>query len=334
MKVLIVGGAGYIGSHTVYEFVRDNHDVVVIDNLSTGDKSMVHKKATFYKEDIRNKEALTNIIKLEQNKNNFDVVIHFAAKIIVPESVEKPLEYYHNNVEGVRVLLEVMKEQNIKNIVFSSTAAVYGNPIKEICKEDDLTKPINPYGESKLASEKLIQWASNAYNMNYCIFRYFNVAGADKTLEIGLKKDTLTHLIPITVQTLLGIRKEMFIFGDDYDTIDGTCIRDYIHVSDLANAHLLGAKYIKENNKSLLANLGSNKGFSVMEVVNEVSKHGKVNYTIKERRPGDPAKLIASNKKAKEILGWKPIYGIKEIIKSDIDFRKKLEKQKTKPSLK
>ena len=324
MKVLVIGGAGYIGSHAVYELIRDGNEVVVMDNLSTGDRSFVHKDAKFYLGDITKKEDLTKIFDEECAIKPFDVVMHFAAKLIVPESVKKPLEYYYNNVEGVRLMLETMVEHNIKNVVFSSTAAVYGNPIKHVCEEEDITVPINPYGASKLASEYMIKWVCNAHNMNYCIFRYFNVAGADKSLEIGLKKDNLTHLIPITVQTALGIRDKMIVFGDDYDTVDGTCVRDYIHVSDLAHAHVLGAKYILNNNESILLNLGSNEGYSVKQIIDEVCKYAKVNYEVGPRREGDPAKLIASNSKAKEVLGWSPKYNLQDIIKSDIEYRKKI----------
>ena len=324
MKVCVIGGAGYIGSHTVYELIRDGNEVVVIDNLSTGKKEMIHKSAKFYLGDITKIGELRNIFKAECDKKPFDVVMHFAAKLIVPESVDKPLEYYYNNVEGVRIMLQVMTEFNIKNVVFSSTAAVYGEPEKPICEEEDRTLPINPYGETKLASEKLIKWVSKRYNMNYCIFRYFNVAGADESLEIVLDKDNLTHIIPVTVETALGKRSEMTIYGDDYDTKDGTCIRDYIHVSDLAYAHVLGAKYLVNNHKSLLVNLGSNSGYSVLEIIKEVEKYYKVNYKIGERRNGDPAMLIASNKKAKEILGWIPKRNLSDIIKSDIDYRKKI----------
>ncbi len=327
MKVCVIGGAGYIGSHAVYELIRDNNEVVVIDNLSTGLKKAVHKDAKFYLGDITVKSDLVKIFKEECDKKPFDVVMHFAAKLIVPESVEKPLEYYHNNVEGLRIMLEVMKEFNIKNVVFSSTAAVYGEPEKEICEEDNRTKPINPYGATKLACEEMIKWVCKAYNMNYCIFRYFNVAGADSSLEIGLEKDNLTHLVPITIQTALGIRKKMQVYGNDYDTKDGTCVRDYIHVSDLAKAHVLGAKYILNNNKSILLNLGSNEGYTVKEVIDEVAKIKPVNYEFVERRAGDPAKLIASNKKAKEILGWTPKYNLKDIIETDMAFRDKISKE-------
>lgn len=324
MKVCVIGGAGYIGSHAVYELIRAGHEVVVIDNLSTGSKEMIHKDAVFHFGDITKKEELTTIFQEECAKKPFDVVMHFAAKLIVPESVHQPLEYYHNNVEGVRIMLEVMKDFGIRNVVFSSTAAVYGNPKNPVCHEEDPCEPVNPYGATKLASENMIKWVCAAYDMNYCIFRYFNVAGADESLEIGLKKDNLTHLIPIVVQTALGIRDKMMVFGDDYDTKDGTCIRDYIHVSDLARAHVLGAEYLLKENKSLLVNLGSNQGYSVKEVIEEVEKEYPVAYEIVKRREGDPAKLIASNDKAKELLGWSPKYNLHDIIRTDLEFRKKL----------
>ncbi|MGB7595338.1 MAG: UDP-glucose 4-epimerase GalE, partial [Erysipelotrichaceae bacterium] len=298
MKVCVIGGAGYIGSHAVYELVRDNHQVVVIDNLSTGSKEAVHPKAKLYIGDITKKSELSEIFALECAVKPFDAVMHFAAKIIVPESVEQPLAYYYNNVEGVRVMLETMRDYHIKNVIFSSTAAVYGDVKKDLCLEDDNLSPINPYGDTKLASEKMIKWTCAAYDMNYCIFRYFNVAGADESLEIGLIRDNLTHIIPIVVQTALGIRKSMVVYGNDYPTPDGTCIRDYIHVADLAYAHVLGAKYIVEQNKSVLMNLGSNNGYSVLDVIHEVEKFYPVNYTFGPRRAGDPAKLVASSAKA------------------------------------
>lgn len=328
MKVCVIGGAGYIGSHAVYELIRDGHQVVVIDNLSTGTKEAVHPKAKLYLGDITKKAELAEIFAIECTEKPFDAVMHFAAKIIVPESVAKPLEYYFNNVEGVRVMLETMRDFKIKNIIFSSTAAVYGDVKKDLCFEDDLLIPINPYGDTKLASEKMIKWTCAAYNMNYCIFRYFNVAGADESLEIGLIRDNLTHIIPITVQTALKIRESMVVFGNDYPTPDGTCIRDYIHVSDLAHAHVLGAKYISQNNQSILLNLGSNNGFSVLDVIHEVEKYYPVNYSFGPRRPGDPAKLIASSSKAKDVLGWIPKRSLADIIRTDIAFRQKHEMHK------
>ena len=284
MKVCVIGGAGYIGSHAVLELVNDGHEVVVIDNLSTGTRDAVDEKARFYLGDITNEKQLLDIFSEETLLGRFDAVMHFAAKIVVPESVSHPLEYYHNNVEGVRIMLKTMVQHGIKNVIFSSTAAVYGDVKKDICTEDDELKPINPYGESKLASERLIHWVAQAYDMNYCIFRYFNVAGAHESLKIGLKRDNLTHIIPITVQTALKIRSSMVIFGDDYPTPDGTCIRDYIHVADLAFAHVLGMKYIVNENKSATINLGSSTGYSVKQVIDEVSQYFPVNYSIGPRR--------------------------------------------------
>jgi UDP-glucose 4-epimerase len=302
------------------------HEVVVVDNLSTGLRSAVHKNAAFYEGDITDFASLDKIILEEGKKKPFDVVMHFAAKIVVPESVENPSLYYYNNVEGARTLLDVMVKHKIKNIIFSSTAAVYGEAKEGICTEESETKPINPYGETKLASEKMIGWFARAYGMNYCIFRYFNVAGAHKTLEIGLLRDHLTHIVPVTIQTALGIREKMTVFGDDYDTNDGTCIRDYIHVSDIAYAHVLGMEHIAGKNVSEIINLGSNQGFSVKNIISEVERHYPVNYEYGARREGDPAKLIASNKRARDILGWTPKRDLADIILSDLQFRIKHKK--------
>ena len=324
MKYLIIGGAGYIGSHTVYELIRAGHEVVVFDDLSTGQRKYVHKDAHFYKGNICNKEQLASCIAEEQERKAIDVVMHFAAKLIVPESVTRPLEYYYNNVEGVRIMLECMVEANIKNLVFSSTAAVYGEPVNGVCLEGDKLSPINPYGETKLACEKMIRWVSAAYGMNYCIFRYFNVAGADSSLEIGLDKEVITWLVPIIMQAALGQREKIIIAGTDYPTPDGTCIRDYVHVSDLAKAHILGAEYITENQEDLILNLGSGDGYSVKEMVDESLKLIDVPFEYGPRRPGDPAKLIANADKAHQVLGWKPERGLAEILKSDLDFRRTL----------
>lgn len=327
MKVLVIGGAGYIGSHAVYELIRDGHEVIVMDNLSTGREKSINKKATFYQGDITKKEDLVRVFDTESKNGSIDVVMHFAAKIIVPESVEKPLEYYHNNVEGVRLMLETMVEYSVKNVIFSSTAAVYGEPENEVCLEDDTLKPINPYGSTKLAVEEMIKWIANAYKMNYGVFRYFNVAGADESLEIGYnyEREKITHIIPIVSEVALGIREKFMIYGNDYSTPDGTCVRDYIHVTDLARAHILGAKYIMQNNQSFTFNLGSNDGYSVKQIVDAATKIKPIKYDIAERRLGDPAKLIASNKKVKEILNWEPQYTIEDMIKSDIEYRSKLD---------
>ena len=326
VKVLVIGGAGYIGSHAVYEMVRAGHEVVVMDNLSTGSRAMVHHAATFRAGDIRVAGDLRQVFSSEQREHAppFDVVLHFAAKLVVPESMTQPLEYYHNNVEGVRLMLTAMTDFHVRNVVFSSTAAVYGSPDGDgTCVEETPTKPINPYGATKLAAEDLIRWVAAANDMNYCIFRYFNVAGADASLEIGLLKDNLTHLIPVALQTGLGLRDSMTVLGSDYPTPDGTCIRDYVHVTDLARAHVLGAQYLMDTNTSLLANLGSGTGFSVTEVLAEAERQIHVPHTYGERRPGDPAKLIASNALAKSALGWEPTLNLNDIISSDLAFRRR-----------
>lgn len=320
MRVLVVGGAGYIGSHTVYELIKDGHEVVVLDNLSSGYQDLVHPEAIFYFGDIRKKEEVSAVF----TKEKIDVVMHFAAKIVVPESVKEPLDYYYNNVEGVRILLEVMNSYKVKKIVFSSTAAVYGEA-SGVCYEDSPTKPINPYGETKLACEQMIKWTASAYGFSYVIFRYFNVAGADDSLKIGLKKDQLTHLIPLAIQAVLGIRDQLTIFGDDYPTQDGTCVRDYIHVSDLAYAHVLGAKHLLDGGKSEIMNLGSNDGFSVLEVAKTVNEIVPLKYGFGPRRDGDPAALVASNEKAKNLLNWKPKRTLKDMIISDLNYRKTLK---------
>ena len=322
MKVLVVGGAGYIGSHAVLELIKAQHEVLVFDNLSSGFQDMVAKEATLIIGDIRDKQTLDRVFQIHKD---IEVVMHFAANIVVPESVEQPLEYYSNNVEGVRILLDSMQEHNIKNIVVSSTAAVYGEA-SGVCYEDDPTHPINPYGETKLATERMIKWVTEAYGMKYLIFRYFNVAGADHSLKVGLKKDQLTHLIPVAIQALIGLRNKLLIYGNNYDTEDGTCVRDYIHVSDLAFAHVLGAEYLSNGGSSTTINLGSNQGYSVLDVAKTVQKLGNMHYEITERRPGDPAQLIASNDKAKTILKWTPKYGLEDIIRSDYEFRKTLKK--------
>ncbi len=319
MRVLVVGGAGYIGSHTVYELIKDGQDVIILDNLSSGYMELVHPDAKFYKGDIRIKQDIVNVFRVEK----IDVVMHFAAKIIVPESLIEPLEYYHNNVEGVRTLLEVMRDFDVKKLVFSSTAAVYGEA-SGICKETDSTRPINPYGETKLTTEKMIEWVANAYGFKYVIFRYFNVAGADQSLKIGLMKDQLTHLIPVAIQGIIGLRDHLTIYGDDYPTRDGTCVRDYIHVTDLAYAHVLGAKYLNNHGKSEIMNLGSNSGYTVLEVAKTVNEIAPLKYIIGPRREGDPAELIASNDKAKNILKWIPKYTLKDIVISDYNYRKKI----------
>lgn len=320
MKILVTGGAGYIGSHSVYELIKAGHEVVVLDNLSTGNKEAVHPQATFVLGDQRDEKLLDEVF----SKNKFDAVMHFSAKLIVPESVEQPIEYFENNVHGVAVLLAAMNRHNVKNIVFSSTAAVYGEPKRIPILEDDQKQPINPYGQSKLACEWLIEGAHVAYKINYVIFRYFNVAGADASGDIGLsgKGRQLTHLIPVILESHLGIRPKMTVFGTDYETKDGTCVRDYIHITDLARAHVLGVEYAAKGNSNTF-NLGSKNGFTVKEVLEATEKLGhKVNYEFGPRRAGDPANLVASNERAVSILNWKPTFSLEEMIESDLNWRK------------
>ena len=294
MSILIVGGAGYIGSHTVKYFLEKNEDVIIVDNLLTGHKEALLSDK-FYNCDIRDKEALDKVFK----ENNIEAVIHFAANSLVGESMVKPYEYYHNNVYGMMCLLDVMKENNVDKIVFSSTAATYG--------------------ETKLAMEKMMKWFDNAYGTKYVSLRYFNAAGAYFDGSIGEAHATETHLIPLILQVPLGKREYISIFGNDYDTKDGTCIRDYIHVMDLASAHYNALEYLRKGNNSDIFNLGNGNGYSVKEVIDVARKVTGFNIPAKEeaRRSGDPAVLIATSEKAKNILGWKPEFDSLEKIISD-----------------
>lgn len=304
MSILVLGGAGYIGSHAVYQLVDSGKQVVVVDNLETGHRQAVHPDAVFYEGDIRNRDFLRSVFEKEQ----IDAVIHFAANSLVGESMEKPLKYFDNNVFGTQVLLEMMTEFQVKHIVFSSTAATYGEPNTVPIGEDMPTQPTNTYGETKLTMEKMMHWTEQAHDLKYVSLRYFNVAGARVSGEIGEDHDPETHLIPIVLQTALGQREHITIFGDDYVTPDGTCIRDYVHVEDLIQAHLLALEYLQKGGRSNVFNLGSSNGFSVKEIIDAARKvTGKdIPAKIGERRAGDPGVLIASSDKAKHILGWEP----------------------------
>ena len=304
MNVLVCGGAGYIGSHTVYELIERGHSVVVVDSLIKGHKAAVHNDAKFYLGDIRDEEFMDKVFK----ENNIDAVIDFAAFSLVGESVNEPFKYYENNVYGTLKLLEAMERADVKKIVFSSTAATYGEPENDIIVESDKTNPTNPYGETKLTVEKMLKWADNAYGIKFVALRYFNAAGAHISGKIGEDHNPETHLIPIILQTALGQREKMFIFGDDYDTPDGTCVRDYIHVTDLADAHIKALEKLFRTNESGIYNLGNGKGFSVKEVIEKAKKiTGKdFKVEIEARRSGDPSTLIASSEKAIKELGWKP----------------------------
>ena len=314
MSILIIGGAGYIGSHTVKYFIEQNEVVIIVDNLLTGHKEAVLSDK-FYNCDIRDKEALDKVFK----ENNIEAVIHFAANSLVGESMVKPYEYYHNNVYGMMCLLDVMKENNVDKIVFSSTAATYGEPKNIPILESDDTNPTNTYGETKLAMEKMMKWFDNAYGTKYVSLRYFNAAGAYFDGSIGEAHTTETHLIPLILQVPLGKREHISIFGNDYDTNDGTCIRDYIHVMDLASAHYKALEYLRKGNESNIFNLGNGNGYSVKEVIDvarSVTSH-EIPAKLEERRSGDPAVLIASSDKARKVLGWKPQYDSLERIIED-----------------
>ena len=311
--ILVCGGAGYIGSHAVRQLIDKGEEVIIVDNLETGHEDAIHPKAKFYKVDIRDEKSLNKVF--EENK--IDEVIHFAANSLVVESMTNPLKYFNNNVHGTEVLLKVMVAHDVNKIVFSSTAATYGEPKNIPILESDETNPTNAYGETKLCMEKMMKWADCAHGVKYISLRYFNVAGAHESGEIGEDHNPETHLIPLILQVPLGKREFISIFGDDYDTHDGTCIRDYIHVIDLADAHILAVEKLRSGSDSNIYNLGSGNGFTVKEMVQaarEVTGH-EIPAKICERRAGDPAKLVAASNKARTELGWNPKHeNIKEMI--------------------
>lgn len=315
MSILVVGGAGYIGSHMVKRLIEQGQEVVAVDNLSTGHRKAVDEKARFYEGDIRNHVFLKGVF----DRENIDTVVHFAAFSIVPESMEKPLKYFDNNTAGMVALLEEMRDHDVKRIIFSSTAATYGVPEKSPIEETDRQAPINPYGESKLMMEKIIRWADQAYGIKFVALRYFNVAGAYPDGSIGEDHGPETHLTPIILQVAAGQRDQLKIFGDDYNTPDGTNVRDYVHVLDLVDAHILAINYLKAGNDSDVFNLGSSTGFSVKQMVEaarEVTGE-PIPAEIAERRPGDPDSLIAASQKARDVLQWQPQYDdVKEIIQT------------------
>lgn len=304
MSILVLGGAGYIGSHTALALVNAGRDVVVADNLETGFRKAVPEMARFYKGDIRDRAFCDGLFEREQ----IDGVIHFAANSQVGESMTNPLKYYANNMGGTRVLLESMVAHGVGKIVFSSTAATYGEPERVPILETDATVPTNCYGETKLSMEKMMKWTSVAHGLRYVALRYFNACGAQPDGSIGEAHNPETHLIPVILQVPSGQREKISIFGDDYPTPDGTCIRDYIHVCDLAQAHILALDYLLSGGENNVFNLGNGVGFSVKEVIEEARKvtgHA-IPTEVLPRRAGDPAQLIASSEKAKTLLGWKP----------------------------
>ena len=315
MRILVLGGAGYIGSHTALELVRAGEDVIVADNLVTGHREAIPAGAKFYQGDLHDFAFLDNLFQQEQ----IDAVIHFAAYSLVGESVTNPLKYYDNNLCGTRVLLEAMVKNHVDKIVFSSTAATYGEPEHIPILETDRTLPTNPYGETKLAMEKMFHWTANAHGLRYVSLRYFNACGADASGTIGEAHNPESHLIPLILQVPNGKREAISIYGTDYDTPDGTCIRDYIHVTDLAQALILAVQYLRNGGESSIFNLGNGVGYSVREVIEtarKVTGH-PIPAVETPRRAGDPARLVASSEKAKTVLGWKPVHdSLEEIIAS------------------
>ena len=312
MSILVLGGAGYIGSHTVYELIDAGEKVVIVDNLQTGFRAAVHPEAKFYEGDIRDRAVMDSVFENEE----IDGVIHFAASSQVGESMKDPLKYYSNNMCGTEVLLESMIAHNIDKIVFSSTAATYGEPESIPILETDRTEPTNCYGETKLSMEKMFKWTAKAHNLRFVSLRYFNACGAHPNGKIGEAHNPETHLIPLILQVPNGQRDAISVYGDNYDTKDGTCVRDYIHVNDLAQAHILAMEYLRNGGESDIFNLGNGVGFTVKEVVDvarKVTGH-PIPARMEERRAGDPSTLIASSKKAKEILGWNPKYNNLETI--------------------
>ncbi len=301
MKVLVVGGAGYIGSVTVEALVTKGHEVTVLDNLSCGHRNAVPADASFILGDTQSDSDLDQAL-----LGHPDAVMHFAALSLVGVSVQNPALYFQNNVVGGIKLLDAMLRHSVGTLIFSSTCSVYGEPTDSPIDETLPLSPTNPYGDTKLAFEKILKWYANAYSMKYVSLRYFNAAGA--TTACGENHDPETHLIPVVLQVARGLRDSVTINGDDYQTPDGTCVRDYIHVSDLAQAHLLAMNFLMENDRSAIYNVGSERGFSVKEVIDVVRKvTGHPIPTVTgPRRPGDAAVLVASSKKIKEELGWKP----------------------------
>ena len=306
MSILVLGGAGYIGSHTVHALIEAGRDVVVADNLVTGHRAAVHPQARLYEGDLSDRAFLDRLLERE----SIDGVIHFAAYSLVGESVSNPLKYYRNNLCGTEVLLEALVAHGVERIVFSSTAAPYGEPERIPILQSARTQPTNPSGVTKLSMEKMIRWTGRAHNLRYVALRYFNACGALPDGSIGEDHQPETHLIPIVLQVALGRRERLDIFGGDYPTPDGTCVRDYIHVCDLADAHIRALTYLEQGGQSDVFNLGNGVGFSnlqVVETARAVTGH-PIPSSIEARRPGDPATLVASSDKAARVLGWQPRY--------------------------
>ncbi len=326
MAVLVTGGAGYIGSHMVYELLDAAEDVVVLDNLSTGFRWAIPERVPLYEGDTGDEQLARSIIA----QHEVDAIIHFAASIVVPDSVADPLGYYRNNTANSRTLIDAAVNTGVKHFIFSSTAAVYGNPKAVPVSEDATPDPMSPYGSSKLMTEIILRDTAFAHPLKYAVLRYFNVAGADPQMRTGQSTPAATHLIKVAVQTALGMRKKMDVFGTDYPTPDGTCIRDYIHVSDLVRAHSDALRYLRGGGKSATFNCGYGRGFSVLEVIETVKRISGVDFHVdlSERRPGDPAQIVAASDKARTTLAWQPRYDdLDTIVSNALAWEQKLRKR-------
>jgi UDP-glucose 4-epimerase len=304
MSVLVTGGAGFIGSHMALELLDAGEDVFVVDNLSTGFRWAVPDGATFVEGDVGDQDLVLGLLQ----RNAIDAVLHFAGSIVVPESVADPLGYYLNNTCKSRSLIACAVETKIPNFIFSSTAAVYGIPKINPVPEDATLEPISPYGSSKLMTETMLRDTAKAHPLRFVVLRYFNVAGADPKGRSGQSTERATHLIKVASETALGMQPSLEVFGTDYETPDGTCIRDYIHVSDLVRAHLDALRYLRAGGESIVLNCGYGEGFSVLDVVAAVKRAAKTDFTVRmsDRRPGDPAALVAGADRIREVLGWVP----------------------------
>ena len=320
MKLLIPGGAGYIGSHMVRYAQEHGHEVVVLDDFSTGHEWAV-KDCEILRVNLLDQDKLSQLLR----GRHFDGVIHFAAKSLVGESVKKPDLYYRNNVVGTLNLVNEMLNNDVNNLVFSSTAAIFGNPVIDKIAEDHPKNPINPYGQSKLMVENMLQDICSANDFNATCLRYFNAAGAHDSGEIGEAHDPETHLIPNVLKAALSNESNLKVFGDDYPTPDGTCVRDYVHVLDLAQAHLLGLENMQNNKGFSAFNLGNGDGFSVLEVIKscEDATNLPISYEVDDRREGDPARLVADSRKAKEVLCWDGQFGhLDKIVSTALEWHK------------
>ncbi|MEE8309429.1 MAG: UDP-glucose 4-epimerase GalE [Hyphomicrobium sp.] len=312
MTVLVTGGAGYIGSHMVLELLDSGESVVVLDNLSTGFRWAVPTNATLVVGDVGDQDLVRSIVR----KHGVKAIIHFAGSIVVPESVADPLGYYHNNTVKSRALMEVAVEMGIEQFIFSSTAAVYGNPSEVPVREDAELKPMSPYGSSKLMTEIMLADVARAHNFRYVALRYFNVAGADPQGRTGQSTPNATHLIKVACEAALGKRPCIEVFGTDYPTEDGTCIRDYIHVTDLVRAHRAALRHLRDGGDSEIFNCGYSKGFSVLEVIDAVKRVSGADFEVRNapRRAGDPAAIVAASEKIRVRLGWRPEFDKLETI--------------------